>query len=102
MTLFWNGNSIRKRWKDGGFKKIVNDTDPDQIFFIEAKCGIHQFPVDLQHFLISKGFLHQYEHVSTKQPSKWGYAGIICFSKVKAVKVFKEWNILSWMQKGEP
>jgi hypothetical protein len=32
VTLFWNGNSIRKRWKDGGFKKIVNDTDPDQIF----------------------------------------------------------------------
>ena len=89
VPLFWNGNSIRKRWKDGGFVKIVNDLDPHQIFFIEAKCGIHQLPVDLQHFLVLNGFLHRYKHVSTKRPAKWGYAGVLCFSKVEATKVFK-------------
>ena len=89
VTLFWNGNSIRKSWKDGGFKKIVNDTMADHIFFIEAKCGIHQLPVDLKHFLVSEGYLHHYEHVSQKEPAKWGYAGIICFSKVQAAKVLK-------------
>jgi hypothetical protein len=29
------------------------------------------------------GYNYQYEHISTKLPRKWGYAGVIVLSKIE-------------------
>ena len=99
-TVFWNANSLRKRWKYGNFEKIIKDTKPNQIFILEAKCKASQLPEQMKSFLLLEGYGYIYEHVSTKIPSKWGYAGIICFSKEEALAVFEGVGDLQMDQEG--
>lgn len=88
-TVFWNANSLRQRGKKGGFETMVKHFRPDRIFILEAKCEVSKLPLAIKQFLLLEGYPHVYEHVSTREPAKWGYAGVICFSKDEATSVNK-------------
>jgi hypothetical protein len=75
----------------------------DIIFITEAKVSLKILlrKKGLLKMLEGHGYNHRFEHVSTAEPIKYGYAGVIVFSKYSQLECPQESDNLTSIRKAD-